>query len=101
MRYITTLILIAASCLVATPAQAASMPSAQLAAATWCDTGSATRRTVLLIHGTGATPDEAWAWNYEKALPAAGFGVCTVTLPDRALHDFTASAEYPAYAARH
>jgi pimeloyl-ACP methyl ester carboxylesterase len=56
---------------------------------------------VLLIHGTGATPDEAWAWNYEKALPAAGLGVCTVTLPDRALHDFTVSAEYAAYAARY
>ncbi len=101
MRYISTLILIAASCFVASPAHASPVPSAQLEAATWCDAASATRRTVLLIHGTGATPDEAWAWNYEKTLPAAGFGVCTVTLPDRAVRDFTVSAEYAAYAARY
>ncbi|MDQ1660385.1 MAG: triacylglycerol lipase [Blastococcus sp.] len=88
------------------PAEAASAPAftvskAALAAATHCDHGAAAgRRTVLLVHGTGATDSEAWSWNYEKALPAAGFGVCTVTLPQRALGDFSVSAQYAAYAAR-
>jgi hypothetical protein len=51
---------------------------------------------VLLIPGTGGTPDEVWSWNYEKALPAGGYGWCTVTLPERALGDFAISAEYAA-----
>lgn len=59
------------------------------------------RPTVLLIPGTGGTPEEVWAWNYERALPAAGYGVCTVTLPERALGSFAISAEYAAYAAIH
>jgi hypothetical protein len=36
-----------------------------------------------------------------KALPIDGFGVCTVTLPDRAVGNFTISAEYAVYAARY
>lgn len=89
------------------PAQAASgppltVPEATLASATHCDAGAAAgRSTVLLVHGTGATDDEAWSWNYAPALPAAGFGVCTVTLPDRALGDFSVAAEYAVHAARH
>ncbi|MET8427917.1 alpha/beta fold hydrolase [Nocardia sp. NPDC004860] len=66
-----------------------------------CDDGarSGDRPTVLLIPGTGGTPDEVWSWNYERALPAAGYGWCTVTLPGRAMGDFSTSAEYAAYAA--
>jgi triacylglycerol lipase len=77
------------------------VPTADKAAATHCDQGASQgRRTVLLVHGTGATDSEAWGWNYVKALPAAGFGVCTVTLPERALGNFAISAEYAAYAAQ-
>ncbi|WP_157126402.1 esterase/lipase family protein [Nocardia mikamii] len=72
----------------------------ELAAAVQCDSGAQSGRpTVLLIPGTGGRPDEIWSWNYEKALPAAGYGWCTVALPDRALGDFAISAEYAAYAA--
>ena len=53
---------------------------------------------VLLVHGTGLTADESWAWNYELALPPSGFDWCAVTLPDRALGDIQVSAEYVAWA---
>lgn len=73
----------------------------KLASAVQCDDGAASgRHTVLLVHGTGGTPDEVWGWNYARALPAAGFGVCTVMLPERAMGDFAISAEYAAFAAQ-
>jgi pimeloyl-ACP methyl ester carboxylesterase len=65
-----------------------------------CERASGDRQTVLLVHGTGATPQEAWSWAYRRALRADGFGVCTVRLPQRALVDFTESAEVAADAAR-
>lgn len=52
------------------------------------------RPPVLLVHGTGITPEESWSWNYAKALPADGYDVCTVRLPDRALGDIQVSTEY-------
>jgi len=77
------------------------VPLDELQRAVSCDGGAlAGRRTVLLIHGTGATPEEAWSWNYQRALPVAGYGVCTVRLPERALADFTLSAAYAVHAAR-
>lgn len=30
---------------------------------------------VLLIHGTGATPEKAWSWSYQLALSKAGCGI--------------------------
>ena len=76
-------------------------PRARLDAAVECDAGArAGKKTVLLVPGTGATADEAWSWNYGRQLPRAGFGVCTVELPDRALGNFTVSAEYAVHAAR-
>jgi triacylglycerol lipase len=75
-------------------------PRDELAAATHCDLDGATRRTVLLVHGTGSTPQEAWGWNYSIALRHLGYGVCTVTLPNRATVNLGRSAQYVAYAAR-
>ena len=70
-----------------------------LAAALQCPAGfPADREPVLLVHGTGLTPGESWAWNYAKLLPAAGYAVCTVALPHRAMTDIQVSAEYVAYA---
>jgi len=76
------------------------VPGRVLAAALSCPTGFAHpgRQPVLLVHGTGLTPAESWAWNYEKLLPAAGFDVCTVALPNRAMTDIQRSAEYVAFA---
>lgn len=86
------------------PGPALTVPEDQLAAAVRCDPdvqpGSG-RQAVLLVHGTGSTPEEAWGWGYQRALPSDGFGVCTVTLPDRAVGNFTVSAEYAVYAARY
>lgn len=79
-------------------------PVADLRQAVWCDgsvTPSSGREAVLLVHGTGGDPHGYWGWNYERALPKAGFGVCTVALPDRAIGDPVISAEYVVYAARY
>lgn len=76
------------------------VPRRVLAAALSCPSAFAHpgREPVLLVHGTGLTPAESWAWNYQKLLPAAGFDVCTVALPHRAMTDIQRSAEYVAYA---
>ncbi|WP_114451629.1 esterase/lipase family protein [Halopolyspora algeriensis] len=61
---------------------------------------SAERTPVILVHGTGATPEENWSGGYVQALPRAGFPVCTVELPERALVDLQVSAEYVVHAIR-
>lgn len=66
---------------------------------TWADAARA-HEPVLLVHGTGATPEENWGWNYGRALPAAGFDTCTVTMPNRTLGDIQVSAEYVVHAVR-
>jgi triacylglycerol lipase len=59
-----------------------------------------TRKVVLLVHGTSVTADENWSWNYVKALPHAGFDVCTVQMPDRLLIDIQTTSEYVVHAIR-
>lgn len=109
VRTITALT-VAAGLLLAGPAGTAAADPAptvgesELAGAVWCDPTLAPgsgRTAVLLVHGTGSTPSEAWGWNYVRTLPTAGYAVCTVTLPGRANGSFTVSAEYAAYAARY
>jgi triacylglycerol esterase/lipase EstA (alpha/beta hydrolase family) len=53
---------------------------------------------VLLVHGTGLTPAESWAWNYEAVLPPLGYPTCTVALPQAALGDIQVASEYVVYA---
>ncbi len=48
---------------------------------------------VLLLHGTGSTPEESWGPVYLPQLQAAGRPVCTVQLPDRATGDMQVSSE--------
>lgn len=55
---------------------------------------------LLLVHGTFATPEENWGWNYAAALPAQGWDVCTVRLPERSNVDIQVSSEYVVYAIR-
>jgi len=98
------LCLVALRPVAADPGPQLTVPQPLLAAAAWCDpsvTPGSAKQAVLLIHGTGSTPDEAWGWGYMHALPADGFGVCTVTLPNRAVGEFTESAQYAVYAARY
>ncbi len=59
-----------------------------------------TREPVLLVHGTFATGEENYGWNYQPDLLAAGFDVCTVTLPNRSLDDIQVSSEYVVHAVR-
>lgn len=76
------------------------VPAGALRAALQCPRHFAhpAHNPVLLVHGTGLDADESWAWNYELALPPAGYDWCAVTLPDRALGDIQISAQYVVYA---
>lgn len=88
----------------AAPGPQLNTPEHEMAAATMCDEfvypGSG-RQAVLLIHGTGSTAEESWDLAYRNALSADGFGVCTVTLPERAVGDVDVTLEYAVYAARY
>jgi triacylglycerol lipase len=79
-----------------------SVPEGLLADALRCPSVFTHRahQPVLLVHGTFATPEENWSWNYLNALPAAGYDVCTVRLPDRATGDIQVASEYVVYALR-
>jgi triacylglycerol esterase/lipase EstA (alpha/beta hydrolase family) len=66
-----------------------------LAAALHCPTHFTSRHEpVLLVHGTGLDAAQSWSWNYAKALPAAGYDVCSVDLPGFAMGDIQTSATY-------
>ena len=80
---------------------ALSEPADALAASLQCspDVTGASRSPVLLVHGTGSGADE-FAWNWVPALTAAHVPYCTVELPDHALADIQASAEYVVHAIR-
>ncbi|CAI9413959.1 lipase family alpha/beta hydrolase [Nocardioides sp. T2.26MG-1] len=86
----------------ATTDAAAPGPSArasELRSATRCAPRAelrAARGVVLLVAGTGSTPEDTWSWSYEPALQADGLATCTVELPDHALGSFTAAAPYVA-----
>jgi triacylglycerol lipase len=78
-----------------------SVPRTTLDAALECSTaidGGGRAEPVLLVHGTGVTPEQNWGWSYRPALRTAGFEVCWVRLPDAAFGDIQISAEYAARA---
>lgn len=52
----------------------------------------AARGVVLLVPGTGSTPDESYSWGYERALAGDRFATCTVSLPETGLGSFTRAA---------
>ena len=81
------------------PCPAPAAERSDLGSATTCQPRAelrAARGVVLLVAGTGSTPDETWSWSYEPALRADGFATCTVELPDHALGSFTEAAPYVA-----
>jgi triacylglycerol esterase/lipase EstA (alpha/beta hydrolase family) len=110
MRTRITLLVTAAATLLAllpTPAHAAdpgpalAAPPDALAKALSCPAGFAgTHNPVLFVHGTTLTAQSNWAWNYGKVLPAQGYDVCLVDLPDRARADIQLSSEYVVHAIR-
>ncbi|KAA1421938.1 alpha/beta fold hydrolase [Nocardioides humilatus] len=75
---------------------------AALAAAFACtdNIGTSHRRAVLLVHGTGAVPDENFAWNYYDKLRQQGHPYCTITIPDRGMGDLQVNVEYVVFAIR-
>jgi hypothetical protein len=60
----------------------------------------ATRTPVILVHGTGSTPEESFSFGYQAALPKLGIPVCTVRLPERGTVDQQRSIQYVVYAIR-
>lgn len=64
------------------------------------DVATSPRRTVLLVHGTGAVPDENFSWNYYDKLPRWGHSYCTITIPDRGMGDVQTNVEYVVHAIR-
>jgi triacylglycerol lipase len=78
------------------------VPPATLAASLNCPGGFShpEHEPVLLVHGTGATGELNWGWNYAKVLPTMGYDVCMVDLPNRALDDIQVSSEYVVSAIR-
>jgi triacylglycerol lipase len=55
---------------------------------------------VILVHGTGSTPEESFGFGYLSALPRRGFAVCTVRLPGLGLVDQQRSIQYVVHAVR-
>jgi hypothetical protein len=84
------------------PGPPLSVPKNELAAALTCSPGveDASRAPVLLVHGTGATPEENWSWTYQPALAALGVPTCTVRLPERGQGDIQLNGEYVVHAIR-
>ena len=106
-RWWTALAVVAAAVLrpggVAASAEgpALSVAEGRLAASLSCSSRfSAEHDPVLLVHGTATNTHDSWSWNYMRALPAMGFDVCTVDLPDRALGDIQRATEYVVHAIR-
>ncbi|MGH9062092.1 MAG: esterase/lipase family protein, partial [Acidimicrobiales bacterium] len=77
------------------------VPASVLATSVSCTSPAADangHRPILLVHGTGLTPAESWAWNYGAVLPRAGYPTCTVALPQAALGDMQLASEFVVYA---
>lgn len=84
-----------------TPAPLTEPPEA-LERALECGPGvdGAERTPVILLHGTGTTPEESFDAGYAEALPKLGFPVCTVRFPERATADLQRAMQYAVYAVR-
>jgi hypothetical protein len=85
----------------ATP-PALSPTAAQLAAALKCppSLAGAPRAPVLLVAGTGVTPEQNFDWGWKVALAKRGVPQCTIALPHQGLGDIQTAGEYVAFAIR-
>jgi triacylglycerol lipase len=86
----------------AEPPAALTEPPAALAAALEChgDLSGAARTPVILVHGTGSSPEDSFSSGYVPALRRRGFPVCTVRLPEHGLADMQRSIQYVVHAVR-
>ncbi|MCF7550838.1 hypothetical protein [Pseudonocardia sp. WMMC193] len=86
----------------ADPGPPLTQPTALMADATWCDPSvqpGSGKQAVLLVHGTGMTPDEAWGRNHERAPRSRT--TAGARSHRRAVGEFVVSAEYTVHAARY
>jgi hypothetical protein len=86
----------------AEPGAALTEPPAELSGALEChgDLRGAAQPPVILVHGTGSSPEESFSFGYANALALLGFPVCTVRLPAHGLVDMQRSFEYVVHAIR-
>ncbi|MEA2244866.1 MAG: triacylglycerol lipase, partial [Solirubrobacteraceae bacterium] len=86
----------------AAPSPALTEPAPALERALEChgDLSGAGRPAVILVHGTGSSPEESFSWGYAHVLPKLGFPACTVRLPEHGLVDLQRSIQYVVYAVR-
>jgi len=77
-------------------------PAAALAASLSCagDVSGSPLTPVLLVHGTGSTPQGSWGPIYLPLFAAEGRPACTVALPARATGDEQVAVEYVVSAIR-
>ena len=87
---------------VGTPGPPLSVPASQLAASLDCSPGlaGATSEPVLLVPGTGVTPEKNFSWNWIPALEALGKQWCTVELPGSSMLDIQIAGEHVVNAIR-
>ena len=85
------------------PGPRLSVPIAQLQAAVECTPSAygSHREVALFVPGTGVEPDEAFSWNWFRALDRIGHPYCSVALPASSVGDVQVSAEYVVHAIRH
>lgn len=85
------------------PGPQLSVPLPQLQAAVECTPSAygSRREVALFVPGTGVEPDEAFSWNWFRALDAIGHPYCSVALPASSVGDVQVSAEYVVHAIRH
>lgn len=77
-------------------------PEFHLAASLRCSPGvdNASRRPVLLVHGTALNARNTFSWNYIPQLDKLNFPYCTVDLPNNGMGDVQVAAEHVVYAVR-
>lgn len=78
------------------------VPADRLDAALKCspDIDGARRTPVLLVPGTGVTPEQNYDWNWKPALAAQGIPACTIELPQSSLGELQTAGEYVVHAIR-
>ncbi len=85
------------------PGPRLSVPVADLQAAVRCTPSArgSHREVALFVPGTGVGPDEAFSWNWFRALDRIGHPYCAVALPGSSVGDVQVSAEYVVHAIRY